>query len=175
MRACAVHPSIQKPLVSIILPTFGRLNYLRPTVDSVYRQTLHDWELIIADDGSDEETQAYLRILGSDGRVKLVRLRHTGIPAIVRNAAVREACGEYLAFLDSDDLWSPEKLARQVATLRSRPNCGWCYTAVSHIDGSGRPLTEPVFGAWLPCQGSVFERLVTGPVAVRTPSVLAKR
>lgn len=170
-----MHSSIQQPLVSIILPTFGRLKYLRPAVDSVHSQTLDDWELIMADDGSDEETQTYLRALGSDSRVRLVWLSHTGIPAIVRNAALREARGTYIAFLDSDDLWAPEKLARQVATLRSRSACGWCYTAVSHIDGSGRPLTEPVFGAWLPCEGAVFERLVTGPVAIRTPSVLAAR
>jgi glycosyltransferase involved in cell wall biosynthesis len=161
--------------VSIVLPTFGRLKYLRPTVDSVYRQTLQDWELIIADDGSDEATKQYLRTLARDGRVKLVYLAHTGIPAIVRNAALREARGRYIAFLDSDDLWAPEKLLRQVETLRFRGSCRWCYTAVSHIDGSGQPLTEPVFGPWLPCDGAVFERLVTGPVVIRTPSVLAAR
>jgi glycosyltransferase involved in cell wall biosynthesis len=167
--------SIQQPLVSIILPTFGRLKYLRPTVASVYDQTLQDWELIIADDGSDEETKAYLRALGGDGRIKVLWLAHTGIPATVRNAALREARGEYIAFLDSDDLWAPEKLSRQVETLRSRSNCAWSYTAVSHIDGSGQPLAEPVFGPWLPSDGAVFERLVTGPVLIRTPSVLAAR
>ena len=168
-------PSNQQPVVSIILPTFGRLEYLRQTLASVYRQTLQDWELIIADDGSDEETRKYLRSLEGDRRVKLVWLRHTGIPAIVRNAALREARGDYVAFLDSDDLWAPEKLSRQVETLRSRPVCRWCYTGVSHIDGSGQPLVEPVFGPWLPCDGAVFERLVSGPVVIRTPSVLARR
>jgi glycosyltransferase involved in cell wall biosynthesis len=170
-----VPPSIQQPLVSIIVPTFGRLKYLRPTVASVLRQTLEDWELIIADDGSDEETRGYLRSLGADRRIRLVWLVHTGIPALVRNAALREARGEYVAFLDSDDLWSPEKLARQVEILRARPECRWCYTAISHIDGSGEPLAEPVFGPWLPCDGAVFERLVSGPVVIRTPSVLAAR
>jgi len=170
-----VPPSIHQCLVSIILPTFGRLKYLRPTIASVYRQTLEDWELIIADDGSDEETRAYLRSLEGDSRVKLVWLKHTGIPAIVRNAALREARGEYVAFLDSDDLWAPEKLLRQVEALRARPACRWCYTAMSHIDGSGQPLTEPVFGPWLPCDGAVFERLVRGPVVIRTPTVLAAR
>jgi glycosyltransferase involved in cell wall biosynthesis len=164
-----------QPVVSIILPTFRRLQYLRPTVASVYRQTLQDWELIVADDGSDAETRAYLRTLEADSRVRLLWLTHTGIPAIVRNAALREARGEYVAFLDSDDLWAPEKLSRQVAILRSRPTCDWCYTAISHIDGSGEPLTEPLFGPWHPCDGAVFERLVTGPVAIRTPSVLAAR
>jgi len=170
-----VPPSIQQPLVSIIVPTFGRLKYLRPTVASVLRQTLEDWELIIADDGSDEETRGYLRSLGADRRIRLVWLTHTGIPALVRNAALREARGEYVAFLDSDDLWSPQKLARQVEILRARPECRWCYTAISHIDGSGEPLAEPVFGPWLPCDGAVFERLVSGPVVIRTPSVLAAR
>jgi glycosyltransferase involved in cell wall biosynthesis len=164
-----------QPVVSIILPTFGRLQYLRPTVACVYRQSLQDWELIVADDGSDGETRAYLRTLEADSRVRLLWLTHTGIPAVVRNAALRAARGEYVAFLDSDDLWASEKLSRQVATLRSRPTCGWCYTAVSHIDGSGQPLTEPVFGPWAPCDGAVFERLVTGPVVIRTPSVLAAR
>jgi glycosyltransferase involved in cell wall biosynthesis len=166
---------MKQPVVSIILPTFGRLQYLRPTVASVYRQTLQDWELIVADDGSDAETGAYLRTLESDSRVTLLWLTHTGSPAIVRNAALRAARGEYVAFLDSDDLWAPEKLSRQVALLRSRPRCSWSYTAISHIDGSGETLTEPVFGPWLPCDGAVFERLLTGPVVIRTPSVLATR
>lgn len=168
-------PAIQQPLVSVILPTFGRLQYLRQTVDSVYRQTLENWELVIADDGSDEETRAYLRTLGTDCRIKLVWLAHTGIPAIVRNAALREARGTYIAFLDSDDLWAPQKLARQVEMLRARPLCAWSYTAVAHVDGGGQPLSDSLFGPWLPAEGAVFERLVTGPPLIRTPSVLAAR
>src|SRR5580698_5420059 len=125
-----VRASMQ-PVVSIILPTFERLQYLRATVASVYRQTVQDWELIVADDGSETETRAYLRTLEADSRVKLLWLEHTGIPAIVRNAALHAARGEYVAFLDSDDLWTPEKLSQQLALLRSRPGCGWCYTAVS--------------------------------------------
>ena len=164
-----------QPLVSVILPTFGRLEYLRATVASVYGQTLRDWELIVADDGSDAETRAYLRTLEADSRVRVLWLTHTGIPAMVRNGALRGARGEYVAFLDSDDLWAPDKLSRQVAILRSRPVCGWCYTGLSHIDGSGQVLPEPVFGPWLPCEGAVFERLVKGPVVIRTPSVLAAR
>jgi glycosyltransferase involved in cell wall biosynthesis len=166
---------VTQPLVSVILPTFGRLEYLRPTVVSVFRQTIPDWELIVADDGSDAVSKEYLDTLEADSRVRVLWLTHTGIPAIVRNAALREARGEYVAFLDSDDLWAPDKLAQQIATLRARPLCRWCYTGISHIDGSGQPLTEPLFGPWLPCDGAIFERLVTGPVVIRTPSVLAAR
>jgi glycosyltransferase involved in cell wall biosynthesis len=83
-----------QPVVSIILPTCGRLQYLRATVDSVYRQTFRDWELIVADDGSDAETKGYLRTLENDSRVTLLWLTHTGIPAVVRNAALGRARGE---------------------------------------------------------------------------------
>jgi glycosyltransferase involved in cell wall biosynthesis len=166
---------MQQPLVSVILPTFGRLRYLRPTVASLYGQTLADWELVVADDGSDEETRAYLRALAREPRVKVVWLPHCGIPAVVRNAALRAATGEYVAFLDSDDLWTPQKLARQIEALRARGACRWSYTGVSHIDGDDRTLADDVCGPWVPCDGSVFERLVTGPVAIRTPTVLAMR
>ncbi len=167
--------STQQPLVSIILPTFGRLGYLRQTVASVHRQTVQDWQLVIADDGSEEETRGYLRTLAEDPRVTLVWLEHTGIPARVRNVALQAARGEYVAFLDSDDLWVPQKLSRQLETLRSRASCGWCYTGIAHIGGSGERLAEPLFGPWLPAEGAVFERLVKGPVLIRTPSVLARR
>jgi glycosyltransferase involved in cell wall biosynthesis len=163
------------PAVSIVMPTFNRLRFIRLTVESVFAQTFADWELIIADDGSDEHTREYLRTLASEPRVKLIWLPHTGIPAVVRNAALREARGEYVAFLDSDDLWAPRKLERQFEVLRTRVGCRWIYTAFSQVDASGQLLPEELHRRWIPYEGSVFERLVTGQVSVRTPSVLATR
>src|SRR2546423_477819 len=98
-----------RPVVSIILPTFNRLKFLRPAVDSVFAQTFTDWELIIADDGSDAETSTYLATVDNPPRTRVLWRSHTGIPAAVRNAALREAAGTYVAFLDSDDLWVPQK------------------------------------------------------------------
>ena len=100
--------------VSVVLPTFNRLKFLRPAVESVYAQTFTDWELIFADDGSDLETRQYLQSLENRPRVTVVWLPHTGRPAIVRNAAVSRAVGEYVAFLDSDDLWAsrPSSIGR---------------------------------------------------------------
>lgn len=163
-----------QPTVSIVLPTFNRVRFLRPTVESAFAQTFTDWELIIADDGSEADTREYLRGLSSEPRVKLLWLSHTGIPAIVRNAALSEARGEYVAFLDSDDLWAPQKLQRQVEAL-GKVGCSWIYTAFSQIDESGQPLSEEVHRRWVPYQGPVFERVVTGEVSIRTPSVLAVR
>src|SRR5258708_32933603 len=107
------------PAISIILPTFNRLKYLRLAVDSVFAQTFADWELLIADDGSDEETRAYLKGLESLPRVKLIWLSHSGNPSAVRNAALRAARADYIAFLDSDDMWMSTKLERQIDVLRS--------------------------------------------------------
>ena len=100
------------PVVSIILPTFNRAAYLRETVASVFAQSWTDWELIISDDGSDEATRAFIHTLEADERVRVVWSPHSGIPAVTRNSALRVARGEYVAFLDADDLWDPAKLAR---------------------------------------------------------------
>lgn len=165
--------AVSLPAVSIVLPTFDRLQFLRPTIASVLAQTLSDWELIIADDGSAEPTQAYLCTLAhGDSRVKLALLPHTGKPAEVRNVAVRMAWGRYLAFLDSDDLWHPTKLERQLAALRERPRCRWSYTAYRRVDEHDEVLAEENGRLWIPCDGDIFEDVVTTRASVRTPSVV---
>jgi glycosyltransferase involved in cell wall biosynthesis len=163
------------PLVSIILPTFNRLEFLRSAVDSVFSQTLTDWELIIADDGSDQQTQDYLRGLHSPPRVQLIQLEHSGNPGAVRNAALRAAVGQYVAFLDSDDVWMPTKLERQIANLRARPNCRWGYTGYIRVDESGRPRTYPGTRQWVPYRGAIFEELLAFEAEVSTPAVLVER
>src|SRR5581483_2094052 len=164
------------PLVSIVLPTFGRLHYLRSTIESIYRQTCPDWELLIADDGSDSQTREYLHSLTGESRVRVIWLEHTGLPAVVRNAALREARGTYVAFLDSDDLWMPQKLARQIQILQSRPGCQCSYTGFAQIDGSGQILMNAPHGQWQPREGWIFESLVVGPLLpIRTPCVLVSR
>src|SRR5229473_5509224 len=131
------------PAISIILPTFNRLKYLRLTVDSVFAQTFVDWELLVADDGSDEETRAYLKGLESLPRVKLIWLSHSGNPSAVRNAALREARGDYIAFLDSDDMWMPTKLERQIDALRVSSDRRWIYTGYVRIGDAGETKTLP--------------------------------
>src|SRR5579872_6599645 len=108
-----MHALSPAPAVSVIMPTYNRLEFLPAAIESVFAQTLSDWELIIADDGSGEDTRAYLRSI-DDRRVKRIWLAHTGRPSLVSNRALREARGDYIAFLDSDDLWRPEKLQRQL-------------------------------------------------------------
>jgi glycosyltransferase involved in cell wall biosynthesis len=173
MGAEAEHRSTK--IVSVVLPTFNRLRFLRPAIESVYAQTFADWELIIADDGSDPETRQYLQSLEDDPRITVVWLSHTGRPSMVRNAGVSKAAGQYVAFLDSDDLWASRKLERQIETLRARVNCRWSYTAFLQVDESCNPLPEEAQRPWIPHEGDIFEQVVTGRAQIRTPSVLATR
>jgi glycosyltransferase involved in cell wall biosynthesis len=161
--------------VSVVVPAFNRLRFLRPAIESVYAQTFTDWDLIIADDGSDLETRQYLESLANDRRVTVVWLAHTGRPSMVRNAALLRASGEYVAFLDSDDLWAATKLERQLEALRSRIHCRWSYTAFLRVDARGIALPEEDCRPWIPYEGDIFQQVVTARASIRTPSVLATR
>jgi glycosyltransferase involved in cell wall biosynthesis len=161
--------------VSVVLPTFNRLKYLRAAVDSVFSQTFTDWELIVADDGSEGETAAYVAALTHSPKVKVLRLTHTGNPGTARNAAWRAARGEYIAFLDSDDVWLPEKLALQVASLRSHPQRGWSHTAYALIDESGELLTGSLARRWPAVEGRILERWIKMEISIAVPSVIVRR
>ena len=116
------------PLISVIIPTFNRLSLLKEAVESVMKQVWPHFELIIADDDSTDGTEGYGRSLSGRGDIKYIRLEHSGFPGKVRNAGAEQAAGTYLAFLDSDDLWKPEKLARQAAYFESNPKMKICHT-----------------------------------------------
>jgi len=162
------------PAVSVVVPTFNRLQYLRSAIDSVFAQTFTDWELIIADDGSEGGTAAYVAALANQPGVKVLRLAHTGNPGTVRNSACRAALGEYIAFLDSDDVWLPEKLALQVASLRSHRQRGWSHTAFAVIDESGEPLRGP--SRWWPAaDGWILESLIKMETVIATSSLIVRR
>lgn len=163
------------PTVSIILPTFNRMQYLRASVDSVFGQTFEDWELIIADDGSDGETRSYLRDVAGRPGVRLLSLPHSGNPPAVRNIALREAKGRYVAFLDSDDIWLPHKLAAQVASLQARPARKWDYTRCVMVDDSGQPLAGWPSAGQRATDGAILDPLLKGEAAVVQSSVMASR
>lgn len=159
--------------VSIVLPVYNRLALLREAVASVFAQTFDDWELIVADDGSNDETRAWLRSI-SDVRVHWLPLSHTGNPGAVRNAAIAHARGEYIAFLDSDDRWLPHKLAVQLSALRCEPGYRWSYSAFARIDGAGRRIEETQHW-WSAQHGQIFIPLLDFAAVVPTPTVMVER
>jgi glycosyltransferase involved in cell wall biosynthesis len=162
------------PLVSILLPTFNRPQLLRMTLDSVGAQTFRDYELIIADDGSDEPMRAWLRTLTQPG-LRLIELPHSGMLARVRNATLAAARGEFVAFLDSDDLWAPNKLERQIRELQSGAPGDWSYTAFTCIDADGARLPGDERRRWQAHSGNVLREAITGELSIRAPTVVARR
>jgi glycosyltransferase involved in cell wall biosynthesis len=165
-------PSVSiSPAVSIVMPTFNRLEYLVPAIDSVLAQTFTDWELVVADDGSGPETRSYLAAL-ADPRIRVLLLAHTGKPSVVTNIAIQEAKGEFIAFLDSDDLWLPEKLERQLASLRLYPQRRWSYTRFGIVDGAGNPVHRPGATEWPAPSGSILEKLLDEETVIAQASVL---
>lgn len=163
------------PLVSVIMPTFNRREFLQPAIESLLDQSFAHWELIIADDGSDTDTRSYLQSLHAPPRVKVMWLPHSGRPSAVRNAALREARGEYVAFLDSDDLWLPRKLEMQIASLIHRPQRQWSYTAFALVDCAGRPKEPPHAARRSAPSGWIMKRMLKGEIVIALPSVVVAR
>src|ERR1019366_7503629 len=94
----------QRPKFSIIIPTYNRLDYLKQALRSVWAQTFTDYEIIVVDDGSNDGTREYLNGLWS--KLRILSQPNSG-PGAARNVGIREAQGEYIALVDSDDLWFP--------------------------------------------------------------------
>ena len=128
--------------MSVILPAYNRASFLAIAISSVISQSVDEWELIIADDGSGEEARACLRGI-THPAVHVIELAHCGNPAEVRNVALAAATGRYVAFLDSDDVWKPRKLELQLAALRAQPKARWSFTGTDRIDSSGLTIDDP--------------------------------
>lgn len=130
------------PLFSVIIPCYNAHHTLLDTVISVMAQTLEDWEIIIVDDGSNDRSVDLINILaGLDASIKLVQLAHQGV-SVARNTGVRFSTGRYIAFLDADDLWLPDKLARHAEHFARQPQVGVSFARVRFMSPSGQPLAQ---------------------------------
>ncbi|MED4583099.1 glycosyltransferase family 2 protein [Brevibacillus choshinensis] len=133
------------PLVSVITPTYNAARFIRETIDSVKRQTYPYWELILVDDGSKDETVALIQEEMRDSRIRLIVMPKNGGAAVARNTGISAAGGRYLAFLDSDDLWLPEKLEKQVSYMQ-RNDVAFSFTRYRIIqeNGTQTPFVVPI-------------------------------
>ncbi len=163
-----------QPLVSVILPTFNRLQYLPAAIESVFSQTFQEWELLIADDGSGGQTRAYLKEVQQRPRVKVIWLPRMANPGAARNAALCEARGAYIAFLDSDDLWFPSKLEAQLA-LHSGADCEWSYTEYVSIDHAGKSIDARRNPQRVLYEGRIVEPLLQLKSGIAMPTVMVRR
>lgn len=137
MEPNSISSRIRSPVVSVILPVYNGAATLRAAIDSVLAQSYSDYELIVVDDAS---TDASLAILESYGdRIRLVRRKqNSGICAVARTEGLALARGRYIAAMDQDDLWEPQKLERQVAFMDAHPELPLCHTYAWIIDEHGR-------------------------------------
>ncbi|MEP7001943.1 MAG: glycosyltransferase family A protein, partial [bacterium] len=157
-----------------MIPTYNREALLREAVASVVSQTFGDWELIVADDGSTDETRQYLSEV-RDPRVRPLMLAHCGNAARVRNAAVAQARGTWVAFLDSDDLWHPGKLELQLLRAALHPECGWSCTGFEFIDASGSPIPQRAGKPYVAHSGWIAELLLEFAATATTQSLMVRR
>jgi len=134
--------------ISIIIPTFNRRDYITIALDSVLKQTYKDYEIIIIDDGSTDDTKKVLEPY--QDKIRYFYQENQGIPA-TRNRGIREAQGNYIAFLDSDDYWRPQKLEQQIACFRENPHYGMVAIRCSSIspDGRLREKNRPGKSGWV--------------------------
>jgi teichuronic acid biosynthesis glycosyltransferase TuaG len=134
----------QQGLVSIVTPVYKAARYIEETIRSVQAQTYKDWELLLIDDCSpDNSGEIIERLAQADARIRYHRLEQNSGAAVARNTAIGMARGEYLAFLDSDDLWEPEKLSRQTRFMQEK-GCAFSYTRIRMTDAEGNTLKDDI-------------------------------
>ncbi|MDO4169014.1 MAG: glycosyltransferase family 2 protein [Lachnospiraceae bacterium] len=127
-------------LVSVIMPTYNCGDYILQSIQSVINQTMTDWEIQIVDDGSTDSTNDILQpVLEKYENIHYYRLPQNEGPAVARTEAIKRASGKYIAFLDSDDLWFPEKLEKQIDFM-NRTGAKFSATAYNWMDDSGNDL-----------------------------------
>jgi hypothetical protein len=143
--------------VSVVIPARNAAATVRETIASVRAQTCQDLEVIVVDDGSSDATAVIARQQSSeDPRIRVVSITHSGV-AVARNTGIAMSRGEFIAPLDADDIWHPEKVARQLALLRSDEEVGLVYTLHRRIDLQGRVLGNSGRG---PFEGYVYLRML---------------
>lgn len=158
------------PKVSVVIPAYNTMKYLPKTLESVLRQTFIDFEVLIINDGSLDHIIEWASEL-TDRRVKLVSQENQGLPG-ARNTGIAHAQGEYIAFLDGDDLWEPTKLEKQVNCLDNQPKVGLVYTWSALIDEQDNP-TGRIFVSH--AEGDVWQQLFEADVIANGSSAMVRR
>lgn len=164
-------------LVSIIMPSYNCGQFVEKTILSVQAQTYSDWEILFVDDSSTDDTEAIIKSI-NDNRIKFYRNDINSGAAVSRNMALKEASGRWIAFLDSDDLWVPTKLEKQVAFME-KYGYNFTYTCYSEIDSNSNDTGVRVSGpskitksgmyafCWPGCLTVMYDRNVIGNIQIK--------
>ena len=135
---------MKKNLVSIITPMYNSGKFIKDTIDSVINQTYKDWEMIIVDDCSTDISPEIVKSYAeNESRIKYIRTEQNGGVSKARNTALKNADGQYIAFLDSDDIWDKEKLEKQINFMKEK-DCAISFTSYELIDEENKKLNKVV-------------------------------
>jgi len=165
-------PAVE-PVVSVVVPAHNAASWITEALESVLAQTYAAWELIVVDDGSSDDTPALAgEVAARDPRVRLIRQRNRGVAA-ARNAGITASAGRYIAPLDADDFWFPDKLALQVAALEAAgPEAGLAYCWSAHVDERSRLTGGTIAGRE---EGDAFGALFLGNFIGNASTPLMRR
>ncbi len=164
------------PKASIIIPTYNRAKFIKETIQSVLDQTIRDLEVIIVDDGSTDETNSIVENLSkNDNRIKYFYRKNCGRPSIPRNLGFKNSTGEYLAFLDSDDIWLPQKLEKQIYVFESDKSGKLGFLDCGHIIIDENGIEMKRYYSFHNYRGDIFQELLRNNLILTPGSILIKR
>jgi len=149
-RGIGYYEKMSRPLVSVIVGVYNKQRDIEECLRSVLAQSVADLELIVIDDGSSDRGVSVVQAI-QDSRIQLIRHQpNSGLPAIPRNIGIRQAQGDYIAFLDADDLWMPNKLQQQIAYMEAHPEYPLTHTQCGVVNEAGEDLYLRHEGGLLP-------------------------
>jgi glycosyltransferase involved in cell wall biosynthesis len=158
--------------ISVIIPTYNRSLLIRETIDSVLEQTFTNWELIIVDDGSTDNTIELINSI-QDPRIRVLSVPHCGNIAMLRNIGVQNSSGNWISFLDSDDIWVPQKLQIQLNALQKNAN-KWSYGGFELMNETS--ITIPTkYGSYHSFSGWIVRKIITYEATANISSVMLAR
>lgn len=163
-----------EPLVSVIIPTYNRAELVVQAVESVLNQTYRKMEIIVVDDGSTDNTREVLREYEEE--IEYIYQNRRSERSKARNDGFRHSKGDYIAFLDSDDLWLPTKIEKQVQVLDEKPDVGLVYAGVEFVDMNGNPYPGKIcWDALERKRQSLYEDLMTDNIIGAPSTVMVRR
>lgn len=157
-------------LVSVVIPAYNVEKTITETIKSIQQQTFSDWEIIVINDGSTDRTVEVINSI-EDPRMKIFSYENGGLP-VARNRGIVHATGEFITFIDADDLWTPDKLELQLSALQQHPEAGVAYSWTAFIDEKSNFLYawEPVFA-----EGNVYPQLLVRNFISSGSNILVRR
>lgn len=162
------------PQVSIIMTTYNRAGFIMESVESILQQTFHNWELVIVDDGSTDNTKELLSGV-TGNRIHFIEAGKIGLGIKLKNIGIERTKGELIAFIDSDDLWAPDKLEKQISAMKAHPDAGFSITGSYNF----RKRNEPVEYYYKQKEGlkydNIFFSFFRSEASILIPTLMFRR